>query len=92
MLVLVSAVMKIATLQCLSQHPCIVAFFFLPQTTRTAVPAVAPLPAVCGRFRGGLGKVPHPHQKSRTTARVAAVPKQRNRGSESKHVSKPGID
>ena len=67
-LVLVSAVMKIATLQYLSQHPCIVAFFFLPQPTRTAVPTVAPPSAVCGRFRGGLGKVPHPHQKSRTTA------------------------
>ena len=60
--------MKIATLQCLSQHPCIVAFFFLPQPPRTAVPTVAPLSAVCGRFRGGLGKVPHLHQKSRTTA------------------------
>ena len=44
------------------------AFFFLPQPPRTAVPTVAPLSAVCGRFRGGLGKVPHPNQKSRTTA------------------------
>lgn len=72
--------MKNATLQRLSQHPCIVAFFFLPQTTRTAVPTVAPLSAVCERFRGGLVKVPHPPSEKPNDSPVS--PQSRNSGIE----------